>query len=297
LSSSIKTPRQAPKKATGSRSSRLAAPPDRSSSGLDPRLARRRREVKKSEAKKRLRTVIALAVITIGSISALAVLQSTWMDIDTINVVGAVQTNPDSVVTASNIIIGEPLVDLDPALAIEGVRTLPWVAEVAIEREWNGAITVSITERVPALALATEGGFMLIDATGRQLERVAEQPPEFMPIAGLAASGVPGQPAPPQAHGVVRLLGLLTPERQQAIAQVVVDERTLYLDLVGQGRVRLGNDSGLSEKLVSLDTILSAVDLRCLWEIDVRVHTAPAVTRLRTDGVPRAPLTDLSTCT
>ncbi len=270
------------------------------SASVDPRLAARRRDVKRSEGRRRLHTLVALCLITLSSIGALAFLQSSWMAIDVINVEGAERTSPIQVTDASGIVLGEPLVDLDAGEASRQILALPWVASVEVTREWNGVITLNVAERTPAISLpitGSPGQFMLIDSTGRQLEAVDGLPYGFIPIEGLAASGQPGQPGPPEAHGVVRLLGLLSPERQLDVSQIVVADRNLYLDLAAQGRVRLGSDSGLPEKLVSLDTILSTVDLRCLWEIDVRVHTAPAVTRLSVDGVEKAPLTDLSTCT
>ena len=273
----------------------------RRGASVEPRLAERRRDIKRSEGRRRLHTLIALCLITLLAVGALAFLQSSMMDVDDVVVEGAQHTSEQQVVAASGLVLGDPLVDVDAAEIASGVASLPWVASVEVVREWHGTITLAVTERLPAIAVplagATGNQHMLVDATGRQLELVDERPYGYMPIAGLFVSGEPGQPAPSEAHGVIRLLSLLAPERQQEIDQIVVDDRNLYLDLAQQGRVRLGSESGLSEKLVSLDTILATVDLRCLWEIDVRVHTAPAVTRLRADGVAKAPLTDLSTCT
>lgn len=271
---------------------------------VDPRLAARRRSVKRSEGRRRLRTLMALSIITISAIAALALLQSSWMDVDVVVIEGSAKTDHSLIETAAGIELGEALVELDLGEVEQSVLLLPWIATAEATREWNGTITLVVTERTPSIALRTppngehpNGQYALVDRSGRQLDVVDDRPYGFMPIAGLIASGEPGQPAPSEAHGLIRLLDLMSPERQQEVAQIVIDERSIYLDLTRQGRVRLGNDSGLAEKLVSLDTILATVDLRCLWEIDVRVHTAPAVTRLRVDGLPRAPLTDLSTCT
>lgn len=241
--------------------------------------------------------LIALATITLVSIGCLVALQSSWLDIDEVLVVGADQTDPDDVRSASGIVVGSPLVDLDFAATVEAVEALPWVATAEVTRRWDGTVTIGLTERVPALVLPSPDGFMLVDASGRQLGPVPTRPDWASLIEGLVASGVAGQPAPTEVHGVIRLLGLLTPAQLADIESVSVVDRRLVLNLTSGGEVDLGNDSGLPEKLVSYDTIRASVDLRCLHRIDLRVPTAPAVTRVNASGETGQALSDLSNCT
>ncbi len=279
---------------------------EKSGAVVDPRMRARRTEVARGEGRKRLRTVLALATITVLSVGALALLQSSFLDVNEVVVVGNEQADTNEIINATGIEPEMPLVELDLTAAEFAVSRVPWVHGVEVERSWKGRITVTVSERAPHLLLpvavpagqsAGSEGFAIIDRSGRQLDTVATRPFGFVPIAGVEASGVPGELAPSEIHGIVALLDRLTPERLAEIDQIVVDERTIFLQLSSGGRARLGNDSGLGEKLVSLDTILASVDLRCLWEIDVRVPAAPTVTRQHADGRPAAPLTDLSTCT
>ena len=46
------------------------------------------------------------------------------------------------------------------------------------------------------------------------------------------------------------------------------------------GRARFGDGTDLDGKLQALETMLARVDLRCIDTIDVRVPSAPALTRL-----------------
>jgi cell division septal protein FtsQ len=241
--------------------------------------------------------LIALASITLASIGCLVALQSSWLDVDAVVVSGAERTDPSVVRSASGVQLGSPLVDLDFEATEEAVEALPWVATALVGREWNGTVTITVTERVPAIALPTVDGFMLVDTAGRQLGRVPERPAWANVINGLIASGVPGQPAPTEAHGVLRLLNLLTPAHLEEVASITVIDRHLVLDLVSGGQVDLGNDSGLPEKLVSYDTIRANVDLRCLHRIDLRVPAAPAITRVSATGETGQALSDLSNCT
>lgn len=264
----------------------------------DPRIEARRLKVARDEGRKRLRLVAALAVITLASIGALVLLQSQWLDIDDIAVVGGEQTSAEEVRAASAIEIGTPLVDLDMAASAVAVQQLPWVASASVTRSWDGTVTIEITERVAVVALpAARGDFMLIDAGGRQLGSVDQRPAWAHIINGLTASGVAGQPAPTEVHGVIRLLSLLTPEQFNGITSVTVSDGNLILDLAQGGVVDLGNDSGLADKLVSYDTIRASVDLRCLHRIDLRVHTAPAITRVLETGETGRALSDMATCT
>jgi len=267
----------------------------------DPRIEARRRQVAKTEGRKRLRLLIALSVITLGSIGSMVLLQSSWLDVDEVIVVGHERTDPEAVRSISGIVLATPLVDLDLDASARAVLALPWVATATVDRGWNGTVTVSVTERVAAIALPTArpetDGFMLVDAAGRQLGAVAVRPDWAHVITGVVASGVPGQPAPTEVHGVIRLLSLMTPDQLAGVASISVVERNLVLDLVEGGIVDLGNESGLSEKLVSYDTIRASVDLRCLHRIDLRVHTAPAITRISATGETGQALSDLVNCT
>jgi len=264
----------------------------------DPRIEARRVEVARHEGRKRLKLLIALAAITLASIGALVALQSTWLDVDEVVVVGGERTSAEEVRAASGIVIGTPLVDLDMAVSAKAIEALPWVATAVVNRTWNGTVTAEITERSAAVALPlAAGGFMLIDSAGRQLGPVEQRPDWAHTINGLEASGLAGQPAPTEIHGVIRLLSLLDAEQMAGITSVSVVDGNLVLDLVQGGTVDLGIASGLSDKLVSYDTIRASVDLRCLHRIDLRVHTAPAITRISATGETGRALSDMTTCT
>lgn len=241
---------------------------------------------------------MALSAITLLSIGALVALQSSWLDIDEVVVVGGERTSADQVRSASGILVATPLVDLDMEASAEAIEALPWVATAVVTRTWSGTVTAEITERQPAIALpSARGGFMLIDSGGRQLGATDQRPEWAHVINGIEASGIAGQPAPTDVHGVIRLLGLLTTEQMGTITSVTVDNGALVLDLVQGGVVDLGNDSGLVDKLISFDTLRASVDLRCLHRIDLRVHTAPAITRMSATGETGRALSDMTTCT
>lgn len=265
---------------------------------VDPRLRARRIEVKRERGRRRLRTLVGLVVLTVLAGGAVVISQSSLADVDAVVVDGATRSDQTQIAAAIGVELGTPLLDLDPDSIAASVEQLPWVLGVSVDRQLDGDLVVTIEERVPRAVLPTEdGGFVLVDERGRQLERVAGRSPEYLPIAGVLANGAIGQPAPPETQAVLAVLDALTPSIEAVVSQIVFDEGILYLELTIGGRVKLGDDSSLAEKVVSLETMLAHADLRCLWEIDVRVPSAPALTRLSAAGDPRAALTDLAGCT
>lgn len=265
---------------------------------VDPRLRARRIEVERERGRRRLRSLVGLIAVTLVAGGAVVVSQSSLADVDEVVVDGAIRSDQAEVAAASGVRKGTPLLDLDPEAIAASVEQLPWVLGASIDRRIDGEVVVTIEERTPRAVLPTvDGGFVLVDDRGRQLERIPGRPPDYLPIAGVQASGEVGQPAPPETQAVLAVLNALSPEIEAVASQIVFDEGTLYLELSIGGRVKLGDDSSLNEKVVSLETMLTHADLRCLWEIDVRVPSAPALTRLSAAGDPRATLTDLAGCT
>ncbi len=265
---------------------------------VDPRLRARRIEVKRHQGRRRLRTLIVLVVITVVLGGGVVATQSSLLDVDSVVVTGSTRTDPAAIVQASGIGLGEPLIEVDVEGAAAGVAQLPWVLDVSVDRRLSGDVVVEVEERVPVAALPTlDSGLVLVDQGGRQLERVVVLPPDYVPIAGIVASGEIGQPSPPETQSVLDLIAQLSDGLRPSVSQIVNDQGSLYLVLAEGGRVNFGDASSLDEKVVSLETMLAHADLRCLFEIDVRVPSAPALTRVNAVGVPRATLTDLSLCT
>ena len=100
----------------------------------------------------------------------------------------------------------------------------------------------------------------------------------------MALDGVEA-PAEAGAHidapELLAVAAALPEEVRAAVAAVraAPAEGEVDLRLTGGGIARLGPTTGLGAKLVAVATVLEQVDLTCLATIDVRVPSAPAVTR------------------
>lgn len=263
---------------------------------VDPRMVARRAEVLEEANRRQRRTVLALVVVTVGAIGAMLLVQSPWLDVDQIAINGAQRSDVFEIRDAAAISLGEPLLELDLDQAGDNVRNLPWIETAWVERQMNGNLTIHVQERIANAVIPTPDGLVLVDRSGRQLEVVDALPAGFMKITGIEASGVVGAPAPPAAQGAMRLVDAIPVGMVDRVQGIYFEGTDINIELVGGGHVRFGSDSGLTEKLVSMETMLNQVDLRCLWEIDVRVPSAPALSRINAEGEVGASLTNLADC-
>lgn len=247
------------------------------------RFEAKRLDLERRAGLRRLRIVLGLTFVTSFAVGVIAFINSSWFDVDSISVTGADRSDPDLIVAASGIELGQGLLEVDREAASAGVALVPWIGEATVERSWTGEIVITVAERPPSAALSAGGRFALVDDHGRQLEIVDRRPDGYLPIRGITSSGVAGEPAPSEALPVIALLDALPADVRAQVSGVTVEERHLYLDLAIGGRVDFGDGSELAEKLQSVETMLARVDLSCLDTIDVRVPAAPVVTRR---GVP-----------
>ncbi len=259
-------------------------------------LTARAAEVRAERRQRRRSVVIVLAVITVTGAALIGLLRSPLADIDRIAIEGHADVPAEEIAQAASVPIGTPLVDLDEKLISARVEALPGIQTALVSRRWNGVIRIAVTEREPTLALRTADGFVLVDNGGRQVRTAETLPDGFLPVIGLQASGVPGDPAPPGSTSVLRLMEAMTPPVRQAVSEVIVTGTEMALSLNDGGRAVLGDDRQISEKVVSLETLLLSVDLRCVHEIDLTVPSAPALSRIGEKGNPRDGLADLTKC-
>lgn len=267
--------------------------PDRAPEGpvpppVDPRLRARRIDVARRAGRRRLVRLLVAVVVTAVVAAGWGLTRSPLLDVDRIEVRGAHRSGPEAVRAAAGVATGTPLLDVDPGAVRAGVGSLPWVEHVSVTRDWPGTLRVAVRERRPVARLGAGDGAVVVDRDGRVLAPAAAlAPDEVVPlVVGVEVAGAPGEPAATDARGRVRpglARALEVAERLPAalgspVDAVIVDDGAVDLEL-GVGRARLGARGDVDDQLVALATVLARVDLRCVAVIDVRVPSAPSVTR------------------
>ncbi|MEQ8716045.1 MAG: FtsQ-type POTRA domain-containing protein [Acidimicrobiales bacterium] len=249
---------------------------------MDPRIAARRAAVENEHQRRRTRRTLWLAAVVLAVAVAAVVLQSSLLAVDTVTVEGAVRSDPTVVAEVAGIEEGASLLTLDLADAREAIVALPWVAEVASERSWSGEVVFTVTERTPVAAVAAGQWWAVVDIAGRVLE-VHEAPPAGLEtVVGVTAPAAPGAWLATRDLAAVAVAARAAGDVVVGAAtrSVAVDEQgAVVLDLEQGGRVLMGDDRQLEEKLTAVRTFLLDVELTCMVTLDVRAPSAPVLRR------------------
>ncbi|HEX4978602.1 MAG TPA: FtsQ-type POTRA domain-containing protein [Acidimicrobiales bacterium] len=246
-----------------------------------PRIRERRAEVRRDAGRRRLRILLNLAV-TAGLVAAgFGVTRSPLLDVDTVDIRGATHTPRVDVLDAAGLDERRAMLDLDVEAIERRVRSLPWVAEAHVRRDYPGTVAITLQERTPIAAVRGpgEGSWALVDLAGRVLAEVGAVPPDLPVVAGPAADA-PGSTVPPATRGALAVLESLPEVLAGRIPQVdVADAGAVSLRLDGRIPVAFGPPVEAERKLVALATLVTRADLRRVSAIDVRVPAAPVLTR------------------
>jgi len=247
---------------------------------MDPRIRRRRVEVRRHEGRRRLRLLVSGMVITLVTAAVWVGIRSPLLDVDRITVVGAERTPPDWVTEAAGVWKGQSLVDVDVEAAAVAVEGLPWIDRALVRRIWPSTVEVTVTERTASAVTSTNTGeWAVLDATGRLLETVPERLPGLLVVEGVGELPEPGATVG-RARGPLAVFAALSPAlAARTLAVSVLDGGHIELKLNPQGTVRMGAVEALEAKVRATETVLASVDVRNLAILDVRLPSSPVLTR------------------
>lgn len=247
---------------------------------MDPRIRERRVAVKRDEGRRRLRVVIGLGALVAAIGAAYGITRSPVLDVDRVIVSGAVSTNSDLISRAGRLDDRPQLADVEPAVVADALERLPWVDRASVVRHWPGTVEIEIIERMPIATIAAEGGgWALVDRTGRVLA-VQDSGPQDLAQVIAPGAPAPGRQVHPSAQAGLSVVEALPATLSQLLETVTVaDDQTILLGLKATPTVTFGPAEQVRPKLVALSTLLARVDVRGVKGIDVRVPTAPVVTR------------------
>lgn len=248
---------------------------------VDPRILERRIEVRRQDARRRLRLTAAVAALSTSLAAGWGLTRSPVLDVDRVRVRGVVRTTVTDVVAATRLAHRPAMLDVRSADVARRVGRLPWVEQVSVQRRWPGTVEVEVTERQPVAAVeGAAGGWALVDAGGRVLAIVAEPERGLVPLRPAHPPGPPGarvDPATSAALGVASALGGPLVDRVSAVS--VQPSGHVDITVPPRTTVRLGPPTAVEEKLLALATLAEHVDLRGVTVVDLRVPSAPVLTR------------------
>jgi cell division protein FtsQ len=163
----------------------------------------------------------ALVAVAIVATLGWALLGSRLLVVRSVQVTG---TGPlvsrAQVLRVAQIPPGLPLIRVNTAAVASRVERIQQVQSAAVTRSWPSTVTISVRPRSPVFAVASAGGYALVDAFGVDVRRSPARPPALP----LLTAGGPGAPLAGSLRGspLVRAAARVLAELPPAVAHRVL---------------------------------------------------------------------------
>jgi cell division protein FtsQ len=150
----------------------------------------------------------ALTAVAILVAAVWALLGSSLLVARSVRVTGAPAAQQAELLRAAGIAAGTPLIRINTAAVARRVEQITQIQSAQVSRDWPDSVVIAVRERTPALAVASGGGFALIDRFGVVIGHVATRPPGMTLLASPPAdlASLRGSPAIQAAVTVLRQL-------------------------------------------------------------------------------------------
>jgi cell division protein FtsQ len=147
--------------------------------------------------------VLAGVVIVTGA--AWALLGNRLLVVRSVAVTGTHLVAPAQVIAAADVPVGSPLLSVDTGAVARRVEAIRDVASATVTRDWAGHLVITVTERVPVMAVKmASGGYDQVDASGVIVSWAKSRPAALPLLVTTAAGGaLRGSPAVTAAAGVL----------------------------------------------------------------------------------------------
>ena len=243
---------------------------------MDPRIRARRVEVRRSEMRKRRRVFVSSLTLVAVLGGGFGLTRSSLFDVDSIKIAGRERAPREALVEAAGLADRTQLTDVEPGHIEARLERLPWIRRATVERRWPGTISIKVVEHQPVAIAPMGDAWAEIDGEGDVLA-INESPDPRLPILdGVKAVGVGERVA---AVGAVRVASLLPESLRSVVSSVRAEGASVELLLEPRGRAVLGAPEDLGDKLTAVQTVLASVEPGSISVLDVRVPSAPVLTR------------------
>lgn len=258
-----------------------AARPQVGSSRIDPRFRARRIAVKRQAGRRRLRWFGVLGIVAAVVLVAVLVARSPLLAVGTIDVSGAVYSDPEALAEIDGDLRGDPLLGVDTDAVAKRYEAIAWVRRADVRRVWPTTIEVDLLERRPVAAFfAPDGRYRVIDREGRVLASLDGQPIDIVTINGVGPDLAPGATAPASYVAAAGVAAVLPNELRPYVLDLVLEaDGGLQMRLVSGGVVLFGPPDDVRRKLLAVLAVLADLgDPAKLGVLDVRVPEKSVLT-------------------
>lgn len=220
------------------------------------------------------------------ALAASALWWAPFLRVDDVRLQGATDATGVRILDAAGISSGEPLVEVDPDEVADRVRATGLVAGVHVDRRWPATVTVTVSPRVPVLAVATSPSQVeLVDVDGVAFDRVAARG-VGVPVATLGRRDAGSRPA--QLRTAAAVVRSLSADQRKELTSLAIAASGIVSLRVGQVDVVWGDAGQGALKSAVLSSLLARPGVD---RVDVSAPSTPALhERAATDrGVDARP--------
>lgn len=197
----------------------------------------------------------ALTAVAIVAGVVWALLGSSLLVVRSVVVTGNRSVTRAEVLRAAAIEPGTALARVDTAAVARRVERMTRVQSAQVSKDWPDSVSIVIRERTPALAVASGGGFALVDRFGVVVSHVASRPPGMVLLVTAAAPApVRGDPA---IGAAATVLAQLPPQIRLLVHSVTAPSPgAVTLDLRNGITVRWGGTDRPAAKAAELEVLM-----------------------------------------
>ena len=181
-----------------------------------------------------------------------ALLGNRVLVVRSVTVTGTHLLSPGQVIVAADVSPGTPLLRVDAGAVTRRVEAIPQVASATVTKDWPDRLVITVTERVPVMAVRMAGGgYDLVDQTGVIVRWAKTQPPALpllqtsLPGAALRGSAEVAAAASVLAELSPWLAGQVTAVQATPVAQ---GTEQVTLDLRDGKTVQWGSPGDAAQK-------------------------------------------------
>lgn len=224
------------------------------------------REIRKRKRRARIKMRIYLILFLLASCFVVYfALSSPVFNIDNISVTGNTYTNEQSVISVSNIVIGENIFKINASKNEKYVQNLYFVKKAEIKRKLPSNIVIEIVEKKPLLIINEGGNYIYIDDEMTVINEQSANDNATIPLLSNVAitSAEPGQKIQADKMWILEMAYNMAVKLKKAdvlsnVSELyITDENSVDLYTKGGSVIKIVNQKIFDDNFQFIYTILS----------------------------------------
>jgi cell division protein FtsQ len=196
-----------------------------------------------------------LVLLAMGVVTALvlAAYFTPLLGVWSVQVRGNRTLTEQEVLTAGEVQLGKPMLQVNTDEIQSRLRTVPKVSSARVELVWPSTVRLDVTEREPVVFMVASNGIQLVDSTGVPFSAVP-QPPRDLPELRVRTAA----PDDPATRAAMTVLSSLPPTVRPDVTAVIAEtSRDVHLLLKGNRQVHWGDPDDSARKAAILPPLLT----------------------------------------